>query len=148
MSNYIPYGIAAFFLYKYVSKKTPIAPATDRILTGAGMPGSYDMQNADHSRSHDATGPKPTKKIAGASLPPEYYEMVAMRGATRPLGYPSTNLNGVGKAREIGPIEETESAAQALPIEMDTAHEVADTAYPFLPSDAMHQIQSSNQGTY
>jgi hypothetical protein len=148
MSKYIPYGIAAFFVYKYVN--TNSAPATkpvDRILTGATMPGSYNMKKADHSGGYNATGPKPTKNISGASLPPEYYAIAEKRGATRPAGYPSTNLNGVGKARNIDPIEVTESAIQAVPVEhmSETAYEVANTAYPFLPSDAMRKTQSSNQ---
>lgn len=146
MSDYIPYGIAAFLLYAFVNTKS--AKTADRILTGASLPGSYDMQRAVHSGRHDATGPKPTKNISGVILPPEYHAIATKRGATRPPGYPSTNLSGYGQFQIIEPIETTEDATQMVPVEhlADTAYAVPDTAYPNLPSDAISQSMNSNQG--
>jgi hypothetical protein len=140
MSEYLPYGIAALILYAFVSSNSASA-------MGDTVPGSYDMQSVAHSGSYDATGPKPTKNIAGASLPPEYHAISARRGATRPYGYPSTNLSGAGKARMLVPIETPEDVHHAVPVEhtADTAYAVPDTAYPLLPSDALHQSQNSNQ---
>jgi hypothetical protein len=149
MSDYIPYGIAAFFLYAFMNTRSaPAAVKTaDRILTGVSVPGSYDMQKAVHSGRHDATGPKPTKNISGAILPPEYHSIATKRGATRPSGFPSTNLSGFGNARNIEPIETTEDAIQMVPVEhlSAIAYAVPDTAYPNLPSDALHRTQNSNQ---